>query len=340
MKLSGKIARKQGMPSEASDTRDGSNVPISLTAYNTHRCKGSKTRKTIRIWFLETRPHFLIISLVLVLLGTSIAWYQGYFNLLYCVLALVGMLLVHICANTLNDYFDYKSGIDLEVKRTPFSGGSGILAAGLLNPASVGRFGLICFLLAIPIAIYFVIVTGWVLLPVLFAGALCLLLYTTHLTRWGLGELAAGLGLGTLPVLGAYLVQSGTYTWEAVIAAIPSGILLHNGLLLFEFPDVDADKKGGKRTFPIVMGKRRASLLYSVLTIATYVWIAAWSVARFMPVYALLGLLTLPVAVTAIKGALNYKEESKFFAGLRANLMVVLATQALLAAGYIIAAIV
>lgn len=294
----------------------------------------------MRTWFLVTRPRFLIISLALVFLGTSIAWYQGYFSLLYCVLALVGMLLVHISANTLNDYFDYKSGIDLEVKRTPFSGGSGILAAGLLTPASVGRFGLICFLLAIPIAIYFVIVRGWLLLPILLGGALCLLLYTTHLTRLGLGELAAGLGLGTLPVLGAYLVQSGAYSWEAVIAAIPSGILLHNGLLLFEFPDVEADEKGGKRTFPITMGKRKASLLYSVLTIATYVWIAAWSVAGFMPLYALLGLLTLPLAVKAIKGAVNYEEEGRFFPGLRANLMVVLATQALLAVGYIIAGIV
>jgi 1,4-dihydroxy-2-naphthoate polyprenyltransferase len=292
----------------------------------------------IRTWLLETRPQFLIISLVLIFLGTSIAWYQGYFSLLYCVLALIGMLLVHISVNTLNDYFDYKSGIDLEVKRTPFSGGSGILAAGLLTPASVGRFGLICFLLAIPIAIYFVVVRGWLLLPIFFAGALCLLLYTTHLTRWGLGELAAGLGLGALPVFGAYLVQSGTYAWGAVIAAVPSGILLHNGLLLFEFPDMEADERGGKRTLPIIMGKRKASLLYAVLTIAMYLWIVAWSVAGFMPLFALLGLLTLPAGIRAIKGALNYQEERMFFSGLRANLVILLATQALLAVGYIVAA--
>ncbi len=294
----------------------------------------------MRTWFLEIRPQFLIISVTQVFLGTSVAWYHGHFSLLYCLLALVGLLLAHISVNTLNDYFDYKSGIDLEVKRTPFSGGSGILSAGLLNPVSVGRFGLVCFSLAIPIGIYFVILRGWLLLPILIAGALCVLLYTTHLTRWGLGEIACGLGLGTLPILGAYFVQSGTYTWEVVIAAIPSGILLHNALLLNEFPDVEADEKAGKKTFPIVIGKRKAYLLYSILLIAMYVWIAAWSVARFMPTFTLLGLLTLPLGVKAMKGARHYDEESKLLPALRANLIVVIGTQVLLAVGYIIAAIV
>ncbi len=294
----------------------------------------------MRTWFLATRPQFLILSVVLIFLGTSIAWHDGYFSLLYCLLAFLGLFLLHISVNTLNDYFDYKSGIDLEVKRTPFSGGSGILPAGLLTPASVGRFGLLCFLLAIPIGIYFIIVRGWLLLPILVMGVLCVLLYTTHLVRWRAGELAAGLGLGTLPILGAYFVQSGTYTWEAVIAAIPSGILVHNLLFLNEFPDVEADKKAGRRNLPITMGKKKASLLYSILTIAMYVWIIAWSVTRVIPIFALLGLLTLPLAVKAIKGALNHDEESKFLPALGANVLVVLGTQALLAVGYIIAAIV
>jgi 1,4-dihydroxy-2-naphthoate octaprenyltransferase len=294
----------------------------------------------MRTWFLETRPQFLIISLMVIFLGTSAAWYHGYFSPLYFLLALVGLLLVHISVNTLNDYFDYKSRIDLEVKRTPFSGGSGILSAGLLTPVSVGRLGLVCFLLAIPIGIYFVIARGWLLLPILVTGALCVLLYTTHLKRWGLGEIACGLGLGTLPVLGAYFVQSGTYTWGVVIAAIPSGILLHNALLLNEFPDVEADEKAGKKTLSIVMGKKKASLLYSTLIITMYVWIAAWSIAGFLPVFALLGLLTLPLGVKAIKGAQHYDDESKLIPALGANLMVVVGTQALLALGYVIAAVV
>jgi 1,4-dihydroxy-2-naphthoate octaprenyltransferase len=294
----------------------------------------------MRIWFLETRPQFLIISLAVVFLGTSAAWYDGRFSLLYFLLALAGMLLAHISANTLNDYFDYKSGIDLEVERTPFTGGSGILSAGLLSPTSVGKFGLASFLLTIPIATYFVIARGWLLLPVLVTGALCVLLYTTRLSRWGLGEVAAGLGLGMLPILGAYFVQTGTYTWEAVIAATPSGILLYTGLLLYEFPDVEADKNAGKKTLPIVMGRRRAAILYTALVIVIYVWIAAWAIAGYITIFALLGLLTLPLGVKAIGGARHYDEESRLSPALKANLIVVVGTQALLALGYVIAAIV
>jgi 1,4-dihydroxy-2-naphthoate octaprenyltransferase len=297
-------------------------------------------REAMRTWFLATRPQFLIISVLQIFLGTSVAWYDGYFSLLYCLLALIGLLLVHISVNMLNDYFDYKSGIDLEARRTPFSGGSGVLSAGLLTPSSVGRFALVCFLLAIPIGVYFVIVRGWLLVPILIAGALSVLLYTTHLTKWRLGEIACGLGLGTLPILGAYFVQSGTYTWEAVIAAIPSGILLYNALLINEFPDVEADEKAGRKNLPIVMGKRKASLLYSMLIIAMFVWIAVWSIAGFMPIFALLGLLTLPLGVKAIKGARSYDEESKLSTALGAHLMVMLGTQALLAVGYVISAIV
>jgi 1,4-dihydroxy-2-naphthoate octaprenyltransferase len=125
-----------------------------------------------------------------------------------------------------------------------------------------------------------------------------------------------------------------------VIAAIPSGILLYTGLLLYEFPDVEADENGGKKTLPVVIGKRKASLLYSTLIIAIYVWIAAWSIAGFLPLFALLGLLTLPLGVKAIKGARHYDDESKLGPALGANLMVVVGTQALLALGYVIAAIV
>lgn len=305
------------------------------TAHSTEGALG-----TIRTWFLETRPQFLVISPVLIFLGTAIALYQGHFDPLYAGLALVGMVLVHMSVNTLNDYFDFRSGIDLEVSRTPFSGGSGILAAGLLAPASVRRFGVICFLLAVPIAVFFVVVRGWLLIPILIAGAICLALYTTHLSRWGLGELAAGLGLGSLPVLGAYVVQTGTYSWEALIGVVPSGVLLYTGLLLFEFPDMEPDRKAGKRTFPVLIGKDRSALLYSVLIIVLYAWIIAWSVAGFMPLLALLALLTVPLAVRAMAGALNHGEEDRFFRGLKANLTVLLGVQVLLAVGYVIAAVI
>lgn len=293
----------------------------------------------IKIWFLETRPHFLLLSVVLVFLGTAIGWYDGAFHLGYALLAFVGLLLCHISVNVLNDYFDYRSGIDLKTRRTPFSGGSGILPASLLPPQQVLWFGLISLLLAVPIGLFFVIKVGGLLLPLLLLGALCVLLYTPVLTRLGWPEWAPGAGLGSLPVLGAYFVQTGAYTLPALIAAIPSGILVHNLLFLNEFPDAEADAQAHRKTLPIIIGKARSSIIYSILTVLVYLWLIGGVSARLMPVSSLLGLLTLPVAIKAIRGARHYQQVDKLVPALGYNVIIILATQFLMGIGYILAGI-
>jgi len=276
---------------------------------------------------------------VLAFLGTCIAWYDGYFHLGYALLAFFGLLLCHISVNVLNDYFDYRSGIDLEVRRTPFSGGSGILPAALLKPRQVLWFGLVSFLLAVPIGVYFVIARGWALLPLLLVAAVCIILYTPFLTRVGWPEWAPGAGMGALPVLGAYFVQTTAYTLPAIIACIPSGILVHNLLLLNEFPDAEADRKAGRKTLPIVMGKEKAGIVYSALTLAVYLWIIGWVVAGKMPAFSLLALLTLPLAIKAIVGARKHEEMSQLVPAMANNVLVVLLTQFLLGIGYILAGV-
>ncbi len=298
----------------------------------------------LKIWFLETRPQFLLLSLVLAFLGACIAWYEfkefgGTFHLGYALLAFLGLLLCHISVNVLNDYFDYRSGIDLAVNRTPFSGGSGILPAALLKPGQVLWFGLVSFLLAVPIGIYFVIARGWPLLPLLVVAAICILLYTPFITRVGWPEWAPGVGMGALPVLGTYFVQTTAYTLPAIVACIPSGILVHNLLLLNEFPDAEADRQAGRKTLPIVMGKTKASRLYSVLTLVVYLWIIGGVVAGQMPVFCLIALLTLPLAIKAIQGALKPQQMDKLVPAMANNVLVVLLTQLLLGIGYILAGV-
>jgi len=293
----------------------------------------------LKIWFLETRPQFLVLSVVLAFLGTCIAWYNGAFHLGHAILAFIGLLLCHISVNVLNDYYDYKSGIDLKTRRTPFSGGSGFLPTASLKPEHVFRFGLACFLLAVPIGVYFVLVSGWLLLPLLVIGAVCILFYTPLLTRLNWPEWAPGAGLGALPVLGAYFVQTGEYTIPTIVASIPSAILVHNLLFLNEFPDAEADKTAGRKTMPITMGKTKSSIIYSVLTGMVYLWIIAWVAAGLMPVFCLIALATLPFAVRAIRGALRYQDESKLMPAMANNVLVVLLTQLLLGIGYLLAGV-
>ena len=162
------------------------------------------------LWIKETRPQFLTLSVVLAFLGTAIAWYHGPVNIGYAFLAGFGLMLTHGSVNALNDYFDYRSGIDLHTKRTPFSGGSGLLPEGKLPLKQALGVGVITFLIALAIGIFFVIVKGWQLIPLLIIAGLCLVIYTPVILRTPWPEWSPGLGLGILPILGFYFVQAGS----------------------------------------------------------------------------------------------------------------------------------
>jgi len=293
----------------------------------------------IKRWLMVIRAPFLPLSVVLAFLGTCIAWYDGAFHLGHALLAFFGLLLAHISVDVLNEYFDFKSGVDLKTQRTPFSGGSGALPAGLISPRQALWLGLGTFLAIIPIGIYFTITAGWMLLPLLLVAAVCILLYTPFMLKMGWPEWVPGLGMGALPVLGAYFVQTGDYTVPAIVACVPSGILVHNLLLINEFPDVEADATAHRRTLPIAIGKGKASVVYSVLTGMVYLWIVGGVITGWMPPFSLIALLTLPFAVKAIQGALNHQDPAKLIPGLANNVLVVLVTQLLLGIGYILAGV-
>lgn len=296
-------------------------------------------------WLMVIRAPFLPLSVVLAFLGACIAWWYdeafhlGEFNLGYAFLAGFGILLAHISVDVLNEYFDYKSGIDLETVKTPFSGGSGALPLGLITARQALWLSLGSLIIIIPIGIYFTIVKGWPLLPLLLVAAFLTVFYSPFILRLRWPEWAPGLGMGALPVLGAYFVQSGEYTLPAIIASVPSFILVHNLLLLNEFPDVEADRIGGRKTTPIVLGKKKAGIFYSVMTVLVYVWILGGAIAGQMPWWSLIALLTVPFAVKAIRGALNPEDMDGLMPTMADNVKVVLLTQLLLGIGYILARI-
>ncbi len=236
-----------------------------------------------KTWFLESRPQFLLLSVTLAFLGNAIAWREGNFSLGYAFLAGIGLVIAHISVNVFNDYFDYKSGIDLKTQRTPFSGGSGMLPTAAMRPRQVLWYGIITLLIALGVGIYFMVVKSWLLLPVIVVAALCVTLYSPIILKTHWPEWSPGLGLGILPVLGIYFAQTADYTIPALIAAVPSGFMVHNLLLLNEFPDVEADRTGGRKTLTITLGRRGASIVYTALTLGVYAWVIGWVAAGVMP---------------------------------------------------------
>jgi len=295
---------------------------------------------SLKTWFLEIRGPFLALSVVLAPIGTAIAWHDGSFNLGYFLLSWVGAILAHVGVNVFNEYFDHQSGLDFETQKTPFSGGSGMLTTGLIEPRRAYLLGAACLFIDAVIGVYFVIVQGWGLLPVILLGGLFTYFYTPYLSRWRIGEVAAGLGLGSLVVLGAYFVQTGQYTWEVIVASLAPGFLTANLLLINELPDVEADTKVGRRNLVMALGRRRAAWLYTILMVCTYLSIVLGVVFRLMPWPALIVLLTIPLARKAVQGALqHYDDIPQLIPALGANVMTILATDALLTVGYVLATV-
>jgi 1,4-dihydroxy-2-naphthoate polyprenyltransferase len=245
------------------------------------------------------RPNFLTLTPICVLIGIGVAVQMGIrVSVAECLLVLCGALAAHLSVNLLNEYDDFRSGLDTLTVRTPFSGGSGSLPAHPQAAAAVRAAGLFCLVATAAIGLYFVHARGVALLPLGLAGLVLVAAYTPRVTRQPLlCLLAPGLGFGPLMVMGTAFVLTGRYSWNAALASLPPLFLVSELLLLNQFPDIDADRQVGRRHLPIVLGRRRSAAVFGVLVIAAFAAAGIGVAIEGLPRLALLGLLPLPLGL-------------------------------------------
>ena len=293
----------------------------------------------VKTWLMEIRAPFLLVTLISVLVGVSVVVHEAHpINALYLALAFVGALLSHIAVNVFNEYFDYKSGVDFKTMKTPFSGGSGVLPAGLLNPRSVFILGVVCIAAIIAIGGYFIYAHGPLIIPVGVVGILTVYFYTTHMTRSPLlCAIAPGLGFGPLMVMGTYFALTGTYSLASGLASLVPAFLVSNLLLLNQFPDVEADASVSRRHFPITIGRGRSSVIYAALIFAAYLALIIPALLRVLPYLALLGLVTLPLGVLVVMGVRRYHDQiERLIPVMGRNVILTLLLPMLMAIGIIV----
>jgi 1,4-dihydroxy-2-naphthoate polyprenyltransferase len=245
------------------------------------------------------RPNFLTLTPVCVLIGIGAAIQtHTHVSVAECLLVLFGALLAHVSVNLLNEYDDFRSGLDSLTIRTPFSGGSGSLPAHPEAAAATRAAGLLCLCAAAAVGVYFVYEKGLALLPLGLAGLVLVVVYTPLVTRRPLlCLLAPGLGFGPFMVLGTAFVLGERYSWIALVASVPPLCLVSELLLINQFPDIDADRAVGRRHLPIVLGRRRSAVLVGILIVAAFGTVAIGVVGGSLPPLALLALLGLPVGL-------------------------------------------
>jgi len=284
-----------------------------------------------------SRGPFLILPVTLIICGAGASAYDHSFSWPHTILALVGLVALHMAVNIFNEISDFKTGIDLETQATPFSGGSGTLPSGSMRPNTAKAFGILCSIIGGGVGLYFVFEIGRPMIPLVIAGAFLVLTYTTVMARIGLGEVAAGLGLGALPILGAALVQTGHIGDAAMMASIPGFFMTFNLLLLNEFPDEKADRRGGRRNLVLILGRTWAARIYVGAALAVPgVLVGAVCLGR-LPMPALAAALPTLILGGVFKWALKSPQTDPPIPALGANVIWNLATNTVLGIVLVIA---
>lgn len=296
--------------------------------------------KGLKVLLGPMRVDFLYLDVACVLLGASAAiWTHGKINILYLILAFIGAVCAHIAVNALNEYSDFRSGLDLRTERTPFSGGSGTLEERPDLAPTVLRIAMACLAITALIGLFFLLVRGWVIVPLGLLGLLVIVVYTNWITHWPLVSLiVTGLGFGLLMVTGTYYVLTGELSGTAFFASLIPFFLGNDLLLLNQFPDVQVDQAAGRRNLPIVIGKQASSIIYGLLLLATYVSMFLGVGLGHLPAASLLGLITLPLAVITAIGVYRYAENQlKLIRYMGFNVILNIATPVLMAIGLLLA---
>ena len=252
-----------------------------------------------RIWGVAVRAYAYPASIVPVIVGSAYAWLAtGTFNWAYFVLALVAGMLFHTACNLINDYYDYKHGLD----HAGAYGGSGVLVSKALSPREVIVGAYLMLMLGSFIGLYFVYVFGWPMLYIGVAGLLGSIFYTTtplSAKYVALGSPLVFIMMGPLMVLGGYLVQTGTLSWNAVWISLPVGFIVAAILHANDTRDIVHDRHAGIRTIATILGVTGTRVYLSFLLFAPYLTVIALWYFGVAPWTVLLPILTLPLALGA-----------------------------------------
>ena len=254
----------------------------------------------LRVWLTASRPRTLPAALAPVIVGTSLAASEGIFRPGAFAAALVGSVFIQVGTNLSNDYSDARRGADTEDRLGPVR----VTAGGLMPPRQVLVGTYVAFGVAILAGLYLTVVAGIELLAVGLVSILAGVLYTGGPRPYGyegLGEAFVFLFFGVVAVCGSYFVQTEALTGEALALSVPVGLLAAAILVVNNIRDVDTDRRAGKRTLAVKLGRARARRLFAVMVAAAFVVpVLIWA-AGGLSAWVLLSLLAAPLAAPLVR---------------------------------------
>jgi 1,4-dihydroxy-2-naphthoate polyprenyltransferase len=247
------------------------------------------SQSSLKIWLLAARPRTLTAAVIPVMIGSALAFRDGFFNPTVALVALLCAFLLQIGSNLANDLFDYLSGADTRERKGPMR----VVASGLVTPAQMKIALVVVFGLAFLFGLYLINIGGWPILVIGIASIIVAITYTGGpypLGYYGWGDLMVFLFFGLIGTVGTYYVQTLQLSLTAFLVSIPVGALITNILIVNNYRDVETDAKAGKRTTAVIFGKKFARgefaiLLFSAYGIPLFIWLfsdmSAWILLPF-----------------------------------------------------------
>jgi len=257
-------------------------------------------------YLLATRPAFLSVTAVGVLIGLGSASHDGaHIELLPALLTMVFALVAHAGANVVNDYYDSLTGCDdANTERVfPFTGGSRFIQNGVLTAAEVKAFGYGLLVVVVPPGLWLTIHSAPGLLAIGVAGLVTGWAYSApplKLQSRGLGEFAITAGW-TLIVVGSDYVQRGGFDFAPLAAGLGFALLVANVLYINQFPDIRADALAGKRTVVVRLGPALSRWGYALIAGLCYLWVVAMVFTGRLTPWALLSVLSAAASFAALR---------------------------------------
>ena len=286
----------------------------------------------MKLWLVAARPRTLPAAVAPVLVGTALAASEGTFKPLRFACALIGSIFIQVGTNLANDYSDARRGADTEDRLGPVR----VTAGGLMPPRQVLVGTYVAFGLAVAAGAYLIAVAGWELLLVGVASIAAGVLYTGGPKPYGyegLGELFVFLFFGVVAVVGSYFVQVEDLAWEAFALSVPVGLLASAILVVNNVRDVDTDRRAGKRTLAVKLGRPGARRLFAAMVaLALAAPIAIWA-AGGLSAWILLSLLSAPLAVPVMRTVMRRTDGASLNGALAATGQLLALFSLLLAAG-------
>lgn len=260
--------------------------------------------KRIGLTILATRPWSFSMTAISVTLGSIIALHSFAFHWGLYFLVLVGAILVHAATNVLNDYFDFRHGVDVAgapttlYRRHP-------LVEGDFSPRFILGLSLTCYAAASVIGLYFILSHGWIIMLFAIIGGVASVFYTAGPIQYksrAMGEVAVFFMWGPLMMTASYFIQ--TTNWEhlasILLVSIPQGLWVALVLLANNLKDIAYDRDSDLNTLGTILGREKTILLFITVVAIIYITTVIEILAGIIPFWGFLTLLSFPIILKLI----------------------------------------